>query len=639
MRPLRPGDPTEIGGYQLRAYLGKGGMGTVYLASTRGGRLVAVKSIRSELAADEEFQERFRLEIRAARRVRGLYTAELIDADPDAIPPWLVTAYVPGSSLAEAVKAQGPVPPELVPLLVAGVAEALIDIHSAGIVHRDLKPSNVLLSQDGPRVIDFGIAKALDNARLTMSGVTMGSPECMTPEQVRGEPVTPAADVFSLGSLGAYAVSGRPPFDAPNSAAMMYRVVHDAPVIGDCPAQLRQLLESCLAKEPGDRPTTAQVLDRCRALMSEEPAVFPRWWAPGAAGEMPDVTSASGRVPPAFDEPSPPRNATARAPRSKSAAVGRHVQSAPRPTPMARLAALLVGLLAALMALWFLVRPAVSGNATAKVTTAPTVRAPSPAATAKASQPPHPSPSTPYPSPSTPYPSQSAPPSPPSRQPNQAPAVTLPTPAGWWKLFETSDSVGTDSAGDHPAAGSNISWCPVGNCANFSGHSDFVTQGPVLRTGPGASFTVTAWVWMYGVPANGGSMSFVSQDGAAESGFYLQYVSQNNGSWSFSRVTNDTKAPGIYRAVSDAPAAIQKWTFLAGVFNGVTGQMQLYVNGVLQHNTATDPTAFRTGGDFVIGRSQDNGNQDDWVLGSMGNVVAYNKALTGPQVKLLMSMT
>src|ERR1700722_9552468 len=183
MRALRPGDPAEIGGYQLRGYLGGGGMGTVYLASTPGGRLVAVKSIRPELCADDEFLERFRLEVRVARRVRGLYTAELLDADPDGTPPWLVTAYVPGPSLAQAVKTQGPVPQPLVPLLMAGVAEALLDIHAAGIVHRDLKAANVLLSPDGPRVIDFGIAKAMDASRLTLTGVTMGSAECMTPEQ------------------------------------------------------------------------------------------------------------------------------------------------------------------------------------------------------------------------------------------------------------------------------------------------------------------------------------------------------------------------------------------------------------------------------------------------------------------------
>jgi serine/threonine protein kinase len=322
MRALQPGDPAEIGGYQLRAHLGSGGMGTVYLASTPGGRLVAVKSIRSELTADDEFQERFRQEVRAARRVRGLYTAELLDADPDDFPPWLVTTYVPGPSLAQAVSSQGPVPHEMVPLLMAGVAEALLDIHAAAIVHRDLKPSNVMLSTDGPRVIDFGIAKALDSSRLTITGATAGSPECLTPEQVRGLPVTPAADVFSLGALGAYAAVGRPPFDAPNSAAMMYRVVNEAPALDGISAELRQLLEPCFAKDPGDRPSPAEVLKMCRALMPDRPAVFPQSWQAGA-GDGPvdfdwagqpvpagDARSAhaSGRL--ALDEPPPqPRKA------------------------------------------------------------------------------------------------------------------------------------------------------------------------------------------------------------------------------------------------------------------------------------------------------------------------------------------
>jgi serine/threonine protein kinase len=297
MRPLRPGDPTEIGGYQLRARLGSGGMGTVYLASTPGGRLVAVKSIRSELIADDEFQQRFRLEVRAARQVRGLYTAELLDADPDSIPPWLVTAYVPGPSLAQAVKTQGPVPYELVPLLMAGVAEALLDIHAAGIVHRDLKASNVLLSPDGPRVIDFGIAKALGASRLTLTGVTMGSPECMTPEQVHGLPVTQAADIFSLGSLCTFAATSGSPFAAPNSAAMMYRVVHEAPVLDGIPPGLRELLERCFAKDPGNRPSPTEVLKMCRALMPEWPTVFPQSWRRQADSGTPEFHRAEQLVP------------------------------------------------------------------------------------------------------------------------------------------------------------------------------------------------------------------------------------------------------------------------------------------------------------------------------------------------------
>jgi Protein kinase domain len=307
MRALTPSDPTVIGGYQIRARLGSGGMGTVYLASTPGGRLVALKAIRPELLADEEFQERFRLEVRAARQVRGLYTAELLDADPDDDPPWLVTSYVRGPSLAHAVRTQGPTPHELVPLLMGGVAEALYDIHSTGIVHRDLKASNVLLSPDGPRVIDFGLAKALDASGLTRSGSAIGSPECMTPEQVRGLEVTQAADVFSLGTLCTFAATGRSPFAAPNSAAMMYRVVNEPPVLDGIPADLRELLEHCLTKDPADRPSPTEILRRCRALMPKGAAVFPQSWQRGAGSATPDVDADEPFVATGDARPAPAR--------------------------------------------------------------------------------------------------------------------------------------------------------------------------------------------------------------------------------------------------------------------------------------------------------------------------------------------
>ena len=211
VQPLASDDPAEIGGYRLRARLGAGGMGRVYLASTPAGRPVALKVVRSELSDDQDFRARFRQEIQAARRVHGLYTAQLLDADPAATPPWLVTAYVPGPSLQEAVAANGPMPEAMVFRLIAGVAEALQAIHAAGVVHRDLKPSNVLLAPDGPRVIDFGIARALEATALTRSGMMVGSPQFMAPEQILDQPVTPAIDVFALGSLAAYAARRPPP--------------------------------------------------------------------------------------------------------------------------------------------------------------------------------------------------------------------------------------------------------------------------------------------------------------------------------------------------------------------------------------------------------------------------------------------
>src|SRR5580704_9768670 len=220
MQPLTSADPAAIGGYRLEARLGSGGMGRVYLAFTPAGRPVALKVVRSDLGDDQDFRIRFEQEIQAARQVRGLYTAELIDADPAATPPWLVTAYVPGPSVEEVIDRDGAMPEATVFRLIAGVAEALQAIHAAGVIHRDLKPSNVLLAPDGPRVIDFGIARALEATALTRSGMMVGSPQFMAPEQIRDQPVTPAIDVFALGSLAAYAARGRSPFGEGHSAAV-----------------------------------------------------------------------------------------------------------------------------------------------------------------------------------------------------------------------------------------------------------------------------------------------------------------------------------------------------------------------------------------------------------------------------------
>ena len=281
VQPLASDDPAEIGGYRLRARLGAGGMGRVYLASTPAGRSVALKVVRPELGDDQDFRARFQQEIQAARRVHGLYTAQLLDADPAATPPWLVTAYVPGLSLQQAVTENGPMPEAMVFRLIAGVAEALQAIHAAGVVHRDLKPSNVLLAPDGPRVIDFGIARALEATALTRSGMMVGSPQFMAPEQIRDQPVTPAIDVFALGSLAAYAARGRPPFGEGHSAALSYRVLHEPPDLDGCPPQLRALIESCLRKEAGARPAPGQILEFCLAHTAG--TADPGWSAPSPA--------------------------------------------------------------------------------------------------------------------------------------------------------------------------------------------------------------------------------------------------------------------------------------------------------------------------------------------------------------------
>jgi eukaryotic-like serine/threonine-protein kinase len=236
-------------------------MGQVYLARSPGGRAVAVKVIRPELAGEHGFRYRFAREVAAARGVNGVFTAAVIDADPDAAVPWMATAYVPGPSLDDAVNKQGPLPVESVLALGAGLAEGLQAIHAAGLVHRDLKPSNVLLAADGPRVIDFGISRTVEQSMLTTAGMIMGSPGFMSPEQAMGRGAADRpTDVFSLGAVLAFAASGDSPFGTGPVPTLMYRVVHEAPNLSRVPRDLWPLLEWCMAKDPAARPTTDDLL-------------------------------------------------------------------------------------------------------------------------------------------------------------------------------------------------------------------------------------------------------------------------------------------------------------------------------------------------------------------------------------------
>lgn len=261
--PLRDQDPVEIGGYRLRARLGGGGMGEVFLAFGESGRPLAVKVLRREFADDRTFRSRFGQEVRAARQVSGPGIAPLLDADPDAETPWLATAYVAGPTLADAVELYGPMPVSAVIVLMSGIAASLAAIHDTGIVHRDLKPANVLLGPDGLRVIDFGIARAADATPLTLTGMLVGSPQYVAPEQVLGEPPTPAGDVFSLGALAHYAATGRPAFGGGPKFGVVYRIVNEQPDLAGCPLQIRSLIESCLAKNPAQRPSTAEIMEIC----------------------------------------------------------------------------------------------------------------------------------------------------------------------------------------------------------------------------------------------------------------------------------------------------------------------------------------------------------------------------------------
>ncbi|MCH0563182.1 serine/threonine-protein kinase [Streptomyces sp. MUM 2J] len=285
MQPLAADEPTVIGPYRLLGRLGSGGMGRVYLGRSAGGRTVAVKAVHPHFALDEEFRARFRREVEAARRVGGAWTASVLDADPDAAVPWAATAYAAGPSLAAAVAGHGPLPTACVRALGAGLAEALVAVHELGLVHRDVKPSNVLLTLDGPLLIDFGIARATDGtASLTSTGVSVGSPGYMSPEQILGHRVTGAADVFSLGAVLAYAATGTPPFPGDSSAALLYKVVHEPPELGGLAGELGALAADCLAKDPVARPAPAEV---SRRLAPEGAArLMAGGWLPGALVEQ-----------------------------------------------------------------------------------------------------------------------------------------------------------------------------------------------------------------------------------------------------------------------------------------------------------------------------------------------------------------
>jgi outer membrane protein assembly factor BamB len=265
--PLRDGDPEAVGSYVLLDRIGAGGMGTVFLGRSAAGRRVAVKLVHPQLCEDEEFRVRFRQEIAAVRRVSGAFTAPVVDADPDAERPWMATLYVPGPSLAACVDRGGPLTGPELRILALGLIEALREIHRAGVVHRDLKPGNVLMAEDGPRVIDFGISRAADNQQLTVTGNLIGTPPFMSPEQLRSpRDVTPASDVFSLGSLLAYAATGSGPFDADTPYMAGYQVMYEPPTLDEVPRPLRGIVERCLDKDPAARPGLGELHDWLRAL-------------------------------------------------------------------------------------------------------------------------------------------------------------------------------------------------------------------------------------------------------------------------------------------------------------------------------------------------------------------------------------
>jgi serine/threonine protein kinase len=282
-------------------------MGSVYLSYTRGGLPVALKIIRREFADDPEFRRRFSREVQAARRVQGAYTAAVLDSSTDGPQPWLASAYVAGPPLSTAVREHGPLPMGTLLKLAAGAAEALQSIHAAGVVHRDLKPSNVLLASDGPRVIDFGIAWSADATAVTGTGVRVGTPAYMSPEQALGRPTGPALDIFPLGLIIFYAATGQHPFGEGGGQELLYRIVSGTPDLTLCPEPLRPLVESCLAPDPTERPDPEEIIATCRRLAEAEGSQLERdngWWLPQALAD--DVTARLTLPPPLPAGPLPP---------------------------------------------------------------------------------------------------------------------------------------------------------------------------------------------------------------------------------------------------------------------------------------------------------------------------------------------
>ncbi|MEU9661724.1 bifunctional serine/threonine-protein kinase/ABC transporter substrate-binding protein [Streptomyces chartreusis] len=272
MEPLRTSDPSRLAGHRLLGRLGAGGMGVVYLARSAGGSLVALKVIQAEYAEEADFRERFRREAETARRMTSPWVAPLIDADPDAAQPWLSTAFVPGPSLGEAVAAHGPLPVRGLRVLGTRLAQALGDLHGVGLMHRDVKPGNVLLALDGPRLIDFGVARDPQDTALTSTGVVVGTPGFLPPEQAGGAGELGApGDIFSLGCVLAFAATGRPPFGTGSLDALLYRTVHDAPDLEGVPGPLAEVVRGCLEKDPQLRPTAAALAETLTVTASETP--------------------------------------------------------------------------------------------------------------------------------------------------------------------------------------------------------------------------------------------------------------------------------------------------------------------------------------------------------------------------------
>ncbi|MFH8476495.1 LamG-like jellyroll fold domain-containing protein [Streptomyces sp. NPDC018000] len=578
VQPLKQGDPSFLGDYRVVGRLGEGGMGRVFLGRSPSGRSVAIKMVHASLVHEPEFRARFRSEVQASRVVGGAFTAPVIDADTEAEQPWMVSSYIAGLSLHQAIVDQGPLPPVTVAALAAGLAEALVSIHRAGLVHRDLKPSNVLLADDGPRVIDFGIARAFDATRLTRTGVPIGSAGFMSPEQVNGGEITAASDVFSLGAVLAFAAIGVGPFGVGSAPVMLYRIVYEAPDLEAVPdPALRALLADCLAKEPALRPTPQQIL---RRVAPTAPWACPPAADHSAAGGQAGVPTQRATLAEIFNQYSGMQLSSPVASGGQSPAPGDPCRSIRRDATA----------------------PAAAGIAEAVVLAVSQVPGSSAGAYEKVAAPVAPSPTF-----------------------GSGPVPAGPRPVGAWRLDERSGVRAMDVTGRHHATATAVRWgTSHGEGAEFNGFSSEVaTDSAVIDTARG-SFTVSAWVRLGVIPPH--FVTAVSQDGEETSGFYLQY-SSDEGRWAFAR-------PDL-RVTSRTEPVAGEWTHLTGVCDSFAGELRLFVNGV-QEGSVRDRILIVSEGPFVIGRARYGRRPVDYFPGSIKDVMTFDRALTEVEISGLL---
>jgi len=329
---LQTGDPSQIGPFRLLGRLGEGGMGRVFLGESPGGRKVAIKVVHPQFGNDPEFRRRFAREVAAARQVGGFHTAAVVGADPDADPPWMATAYIAGSSLAEAIARRGPLDEAEVRQLGAALAEGLAAIHDCGLIHRDLKPGNVILADDGPRIIDFGVAKGADATALTGSSAVIGTLRYMSPEQLSGRELTPHSDVFALGTILAFAATGHDPFEAPTIPAVITRILNDPPDLDPLTGDLRAIIGECLAKDPGSRPSPGDLLARFSGRGTHDPTALA---GPRPVPATDPLAAAVASLEPRSAKTGRPARAAAQEPSFESTVNASHVVPRSRANPSA----------------------------------------------------------------------------------------------------------------------------------------------------------------------------------------------------------------------------------------------------------------------------------------------------------------